>query len=411
MHEICLARQPIFDTNMNVVAYELLFRSLKPEQPASDASRGDSATTQVLNNAFSELGLGQVTAGHPAFINCTRNWLLNATLSSLPREQVVIEILEDIVIDEAVIQAVAQLDQAGYRIALDDFVFSEEWIPLIEHADIIKYDLRTTSWVDLKDNMAALKKYPLKFLAEKVETYEEFNQCVAMGFDYFQGYFLCKPKLLTGKKIPANRTVLLQLIQKLNSPGITMEGIMAVINQDARLGYKLLRIVNSALYGLPRKIDNIKDTLVFLGLDKIKQMTQLLLLGMQENTPHELLVTSLLRAKMMEILAAELKRSHADRYFTVGLFSTLDALLDEPMGSLLKTVALSDEISLALTEQEGEMGHFLKSILSYEKGEWDAAITYPGLDLALLNRTYWTAIPWSIEASGMIQVDNKNRRA
>jgi len=363
-----LARQPIFNTRMKVVAYELLCRSSHINR--ADFSNGDAASSQVLLNAFTELSITNVVGKHLAFINFTRN-LLN-TPPPFDRKQLVVEVLEGQKVDSAMLHALKVLREQQYTIALDDFVLTPETQSLIPYADIIKLDVLHLSPQQLVEHIKYIQPFGIKLLAEKVETYEMLEFCKSVGFDLFQGYFLARPQIITGRKMADNKQSVLQLMSALQDPDVPVEKIEKMIARDTVLSFKLLRLVNSAAFGLVRKVDSLKQAIMLLGLNKIKNWVNILAMSNLGDKPHELSVSALTRARMCEIIANELdSKSKSDGFFTVGLFSTLDAFMDAPMASLLESISLSTHINDAILKQSGTEGKVLEITTYYEKALWD----------------------------------------
>jgi len=363
-----LARQPIFDTRMKVVAYELLCRSSHVNR--ADFSNGDAASSQVLLNAFTELSITNVVGKHMAFINFTRNLL--QTPPPFDRKQLVVEVLEGQNVDSAMLHALKVLREQHYTIALDDFVLTPETQSLIPYADIIKLDVLQLSAEQLVAHIKHIRPFGIKLLAEKVETYEMLEFCKAAGFDLFQGYFLARPQIITGRKMTDNKQSVLQLMSALQDPDIPVEKIEKMIARDTVLSFKLLRLVNSAAFGLARKVDSLRQAIMLLGLNKIKNWVNILAMSNLGDKPHELSVSALTRARMCELIANELNDGpRVDSFFTVGLFSTLDAFMDAPMANLLDSISLSKHINDAILMQHGSEGKVLEIVTYYEKGLWD----------------------------------------
>lgn len=363
-----LARQPIFNTQMKVVAYELLCRSSHVNQ--ADFTNGDAASSQVLLNAFTELSIGNVVGKHLAFINFTRN-LLQAP-PPFDRKQLVVEVLEGQKVDAAMLNALKVLREHNYTIALDDFVLSAETQSLIPYADIIKLDVLQLSPQAVEAHVKHIKPFGIKLLAEKVETYEMLEFCKSLGFDLFQGYFLARPQIITGRKMSDNKQSVLQLLSALQDPDVPVERIEKMLARDTVLTFKLLRLVNSAAFGLARKVDSLKQAIMLLGLNKIKNWVNILAMSNLGDKPHELSVSALTRARMCELIANQLNgKNKADGFFTVGLLSTLDAFMDAPLTTLLDSISLSKHINDAILNQLGSEGKVLEITTYYEKAEWE----------------------------------------
>lgn len=368
MQDIFIGRQPIFDRNLDVYAYELLFRSGTQNQAGT--FDGDQATSQVIVNAFIEIGLEQIVGPHLAFINLTRSFVTSTTTLPFPKDRVVLEILESIRPDADVIEGARNLASQGYCLALDDFIFHEDLKPLIEQAQIIKIDLMALSREQLNEHVQLLRGYKVKLLAEKIETQEEFEHCKQLGFDYFQGYFLSKPNIVQSTQLPPNRLAILQLLSKLQSPETDAAGIETLIMQDVALSYKLLRYINSAFFAFPKKIESIRQAVVYLGTQAIKSWVSLLVVAGLGNKPAELVTQAMQRAKMCELLAKTAKRPQSETYFTVGLFSLLEALMDAPLAKILESLPFTEDISQGLLDHTGPYGEALACVIAYEKGDF-----------------------------------------
>jgi len=393
MSEIYIGRQPIYDRKLGVYAYELLFRA------ASDNSAkftdGDQATSDVIVNTFLEIGLDNIVGDRLAFINLTRAFFVGEHTISLPKDRVVLELLEDIEADEEVVNSVKRLSEQGYSIALDDFIYHESLQPLVQLADIVKIDIMAMSRDEIREHVEALRQHPLRLVAEKVETQEEHDYCMELGFDYFQGYFLAQPKVIQGRRLPNNRLAILKLLSRLQDPEITSKQLEELIAQDVAFSYRILRYVNSAAYAPPRKIESIHQAVVRLGLQTIRSWTALLAMSQVDDKPTELVVTAMIRGKMAEQMARALDAEQPDSFFTVGLFSALDALMDNSMEEILTQLPLADHIAQALLHKGGGLhGEVLNCVLAYERGEWEN-LGCSQLGTHRLRTCYLEAVQWA----------------
>ena len=278
-----------------------------------------------------------------------------------------------------------------------DFEYAPGTEPLLEIADIVKIDVLNLSPSQVEEQVRIVRPYDAVLLAEKVETTEHYEFCKDLGFDLFQGYFLCRPNVLGGHRIPANRLATLRLLAKLQDPHVELEALEKIIREDLSLSYKLLRLINSAYYGLPQKVESIKQTLVLLGLHHIRAWVSLLTLSSLDDKPDELMATAMIRAKMCEQLAERAGILSADVYFTAGLFSTLDALLDMSMEDIMEQLPLAAELTAALLDREGSMGMALDCVVAYERGEWDAVV-FRDLEPHDIRGAYLEAVEWSQSA-------------
>ena len=387
--QVLIGRQAIFDADLQVFGYELLYRS--SQMNAATFSDGDAVTARVMLNAFLEIGLDQLVGPHLAFINLTTKFLCEQLCEDLPKDRVVLEVLEDIPMDETVLESLSRLSGLGYTLALDDFEYQESLRPMVERCQMVKLDISALGMDRFAEQIAFLRQFNVKLLAEKVETQEEFEFCKELRIDYYQGYFFCKPVIVEGTKIPPNQMAILTLLSKLQNPDADMGEIEEAIRQDVSLSYKVLRYVNSAFFALSKKVDSIRQATCMVGLSRLKTWATLLVMAGLNQKPLELLMMALVRGKMCEELALTLKVADPDEYFTVGLFSVLDALLDKPMEEVLALVELSQPMREALIQRSGPMGNVLGYVLAYESGDWEG-IQSRSLQMDILRQSYFAAL-------------------
>ncbi|MBN1930707.1 MAG: HDOD domain-containing protein [Desulfobacterales bacterium] len=371
-----VARQPIFNTNMKIYGYELLFREgIMSFAPDID---GDKATCEVLSNTFLTSDLQKYTSGKKAFINFTRNLIVNLIPLLFPNDIAVVEILENVGAEDPVIDACRQIAQKGYLIALDDFIYKSDLEPLIQLSDIIKIDFRQGTLEKIQDNVEQIRKYKKKLLAEKIESYGEFKTAVEMGFDYFQGYFFSKPVTIKGKKLSIPKLNLLRIIIEVNKREFNLEQLEKLISDDVRISYKLLSHINSAYHRRVLEISSIKQAIVLLGEVEIKRLFSVLAMTkLAKNKPHELIRISAVRANFCEILGINYGTNVSAReLFTLGLFSLIDAIMDDSMENIMEKVPLSKNIKDALVYKTGFLSHFIELVQAYEKGNWQEVTVF-----------------------------------
>jgi len=366
--QVVVGRQPIFDATLRTVGYELLFRGARdPETP-------DLWTASLIVDAVSEIGLDRLVGGRPAWVNVTREFLLAVDPLPFAPEQVVLELTEDShAPDPALLARLDALRADGWTIALDDFVFDASLAPLIERAAIVKLDVLAHAGGALEGQLAALAPFGLELLAEKVETHEQFERCLALGFERFQGYFFARPRLLSGPGLPAQQLTTVRSLAELSAPGIGFEGLEAAISRDVGLTYKLLRYVNSAFFALPRRVGSVREALVLLGERSVRQWALVMALAGTQEGPRELLSLALVRARLCQAQAVGLGAGGSDdTFFLAGLLSVIDALLDAPMNAVVERLPLNDAIVEALLHGDGVAGEALARVLAFERGEVDA---------------------------------------
>lgn len=369
--EVYLARQPIFDRQMNIYSYELLYRS-SSENNYFEGIDAQQATAEVINNAFFINELDDLTDGTKAFINFTEQLLLDEAPLLLPKDKIVIEVLEDVQPTKEVIAVCKKLRDEGYTIALDDFTFDEKFIPLIELADIIKVEYPAVSIEKQRYFIDKYKKeHGIIFLAEKIETREQQQIALDLGYDLLQGYFYSKPVIVTGKEIGILDTSIFQIIQEIEKDEPDYRILTNIIERDLSLSYKLLKIVNSVGYGSRHRINSINQALVRLEIDEIKKWVYLLMLQEKRNVHNkELIKISLIRAKLMELMAFELKSSYDySDFFLTGMFSSIDVLLNKDMEEIVETLPLVEHVEAALLGEDNELNQLLQIALLVEQGE------------------------------------------
>ena len=391
-----IGRQPILDRDGTVQAYELLFR---PDTSAADSPfDGNRATANVIMNAMIEFDLDHLVGDHRAYINFTAEMLQNDAVLLLPKERVVIEILEDVAIDDALVAAVTKLARSGYELALDDFIYSPQWQPLIDLATTIKIDVLALDSAQVEAQVEILRPHKVTLLAEKVETVEQHALLLDLGFDLFQGFYYAKPNVISRDRIPDDHVAVVHLLAALNDSSATIEDIDALVSADVSLSYRLLRYFNSAFFALPQKVDSIRRALIFFGVDLLRQWVSLLVMANISTKPKVLMQNALVRARMCAELAKLMNRPDPDSYFTVGLFSVLDALLDTPMAVIVESLPLSVEIVDALVNHSGDRGAALCCVCAYERGQW-AKVAYAGVDRAVIGQAYLRSIEWAFDAA------------
>jgi EAL and modified HD-GYP domain-containing signal transduction protein len=370
LSNVFVARQPIFDPRLEVAAYELLFRGSNWVQEAV-ISDHDEATSTVVINAFTELGIDNVVGDRRAWVNVSRDFIVRAMAFALPRDKVVLELLEDQAVDDALINQLQLLRRDGYKIALDDFAWSSEREPLLQHVDIVKVEVLDRDHAAVAEDVERLRPYNLTLLAEKLETREDYERCAALGFDLFQGYFFCKPETLSAKGVAPNRLSMLQLVAALQDPDVQFAQLETLIARDVALSYRLLRYINSAFFGLRREVDSIGRALTLLGVENVKRWSTLTIFAGIDEKPREVIVTGLTRARFCELAGPKyFGEAQPDRLFTLGLFSVIDALMDAPMEEVLSKIPFPAEMTDALVKHAGTKGELLDAAIRCERGKF-----------------------------------------
>ncbi len=371
--ETYIARQPIFDAQQRAYAYELLFRSGLVN--AFDHADINQASSKVIADCCFLLGTENITRGKRAFINVTEDVLLQEYVHLLPRKLTVVELLETIKPTAEVIAACRKLKQVGYLLALDDFVYEEAYRPLIELADIIKVDFLATPKVEQEALVRHFARPNLRFLAEKVESYEVFKEALRMGYHYFQGYFFCRPLIVSKKDVPGFKLNHLRILREIHQPELNYDQIEEIIKRDVSLYYKFLRYINSAAFSWRREIESIKQALFLLGETQFKKWASLITLtSMSQDKPEELVIQAITRARFCELLAPLIGMpARATELFLMGMLSLIDAIMDQPLAEILAEIPLTEDVKGALLTGEGSLHDIYQYILAYERGQWDLA--------------------------------------
>lgn len=395
MNEFYIARQPILTTSGETYGYELLFRS--SDSNAYDPSvDGNTATSSVLFNALVELGLDAIVGNGQAFINLTNRFLEQPKLLDLlPPGRCVLEVLETVDVTDQVVEGVRLLREKGHQIALDDFVDEERFARLLPYAHIIKYDITQHSMEQLANYRLADEEAGRTSLAERVETHEEFEQLSSFGFQYFQGYFFAKPKIMSGSKIPQNKIALVQLMAEINNPDSTIDDVAEIVGRDVSLGVRTLKYVNSPATGLMTNVTSIRQATVLLGRALISNWVTLLVMSQMDDKPSELIKLALTRARFCQLSAKEKGLDDA-QYFTLGLLSLLDVFMNSSLQDALDNVTVSAVLRDDLLNRSGTGGQMLSVVESLEQREPEAEI---GLEDGAL---YQQANLWAEETSGLL---------
>ncbi len=362
-----VARQPIFDSARNVIAYELLFRG--GDKDHCDATDGDAATLSTIDVSLFA-GPDSLTDGLPGFVNCTRELLVNGTVTALPRDRAVLEILETVPPDAEVLTACSALKRSGYRLAIDDFAGDLTRDPLIALADIIKVDFALTT-SEMRSAIATrYSRRGLTLLAEKVETQEDFESAVAMGYRYFQGYFFCKPVTIVAQDIRCLQPAYVALLATVYDQKFDLEAIEKAIRCEPSLCYRLLRYLNSAAFGV-YPVRSIRHAIALLGQRELQKWISIVTaIAMAGPRSSELISDALIRAYFMEAMALRLRATHATEYFLAGMFSLIDAMLNQRLDVVLANLPLSTIVKEAVLGHPSPIRITLDLALACERGAW-----------------------------------------
>jgi EAL and modified HD-GYP domain-containing signal transduction protein len=399
---VIVARQPICNREREVEGYELLFRA--HDRDRALVTDPDQATAHVLVTSFADIGARTLVGGRSAWINVSRRFLLDVDPLPIGPQGVVLELLEDQVVDRQLIDRCVQLRQAGYSLALDDFRLTPETERLVSLASIVKVDVRAEGVEGAARQVAALDGFRGKLLAEKVEDEEEFARCLELGFDLFQGWFFCRPELVEGRPLSTSALDAMRSAATLSTPELSFDDLERIVSHDPALTVRLLRLLNSAAFPTARRIATVHEALVMLGERTVRQWAMLIILAGLPATCDELVPTALIRARLLERLAAERGDAAPDGAFVVGLFSVVDALLGCSMETVLEDLPLAEEHVAALVHHRGPNGQALGAALAHERGE-DWAAGAVAVDPERFGSVYMDAVEWAMGCAPGLAAD------
>ncbi len=374
MIETMLARQAIFDEDLNVVAYELLYRRDNTEK--ADFDDGNKATADVLTTALAITGVEKLSDGKKLFVNFTKELIIDQVPDMMSPQHMVVEILEDIVPDREFLEACLQLKKKGFKIALDDFALDESHSDIAKIADIIKVDFLKNTKAQRQEIFERYNRPNVLLLAEKIETYKEFKEAKDMGYNAFQGFFFAKPSIVHARDISPLPHSYIKILNELQESEPDYRKLASIVESDISISYKLLRLINSPAFYTNHKIESIHHALVLLGFAELQRWISLLLLrDVSRNKPSEVLRVSLIRAKMGENLAGLFGLGAKKRsVFLMGMFSMADVLTGRELEQVLAELPLEDDVKNAVCGEHNELYKILQLILLYEKGDWGSIL-------------------------------------
>jgi c-di-GMP-related signal transduction protein len=394
-----VARQPIVDREENVFGYELLFRDGLENAFSGDT---DEASRATLDRSLL-MGLDILCDGRRAFVNCTRDTLIKGLVMLLPSTVTVVEILETVPADADVLAACQSLKEAGYMIALDDYVADDPREGLAEMADIIKVEMQLTTE---EQRNVIMKRFGrrCRMLAEKIETQAEFARARDLGFAYFQGYFFRRPEMMNTRDMPANRLNYLKMLQEVSRADLNVEALEKLIKAEASVCYRLLRYLNSAIFSFQSEVHSVRHALSMLGERETRRWVRLVAaVGAGQEKSSDLVLSALVRGRFGELLSPRVPHGESD-LFLLGLLSLIDAMLEMPMEEVLEKIPLDHATKAVLLGQPSELRPVFQLMLAHESGEWQAAAELSQrlhLDSEDVAAYYWQAQQWAREVSNL----------
>jgi EAL and modified HD-GYP domain-containing signal transduction protein len=402
--DVVVGRQPIFDRDLSVFGYELLFRPMRITTPTADEAAGavgDQMTADVLFGSVS-IGIDRLVGEKKLFCNASRGVLSGVVPILLPADQTVVEVLECVEPDDEMLAGCRRLRDDGFTLALDDVSRFVDAEPFIELASFVKIDLRATAPADLAQLVEECRRFDAALIAEKVETMEEFRRCEALGFDYFQGYLLARPCQVPGRALDPGRMAQLRIAARLFEKECCIGDLEDIVRRDPAMTLQLLQLASiGSARGMRRTVQTVREALVLAGWRRLQSWVALLLIGGRGQASEEELTTALMRARMCELAAEGVDPSLAETAFTAGMLSSLDLLLGVPLPDVLRDLPLDEELRRAVLEADGPIGELVADVVDFQLGRPEDA-TRSGLADAILSSASLEALVWSVEMTSAV---------
>lgn len=401
LDELMMAQQPIFDRKKELFGYELLFRGQQEQSAVFD--NPEVATSQVITNLCIGITKLEAQLRQPFFINMTTELVLSDAFFPISPNTVYIEILEDQNITSEFIEAVIRWHQSGFRFVLDDYHFDSAYDALLPYISMIKIDVLATPPNSLSDQLAYLRTLNIDLIAEKIEDQTMFNQCLELGFHYFQGYFLQKPEVVKGRRVDAQIENAVRLVNILQDEHVNIDKVAELVTQNPTLSYQILRLINSPVVGVSKEVSSVKEAITYLGLTQLKRWAMLITLSSQNSENNAILRVILIRARCCELLAQKSDQISPDTAFTMGLMSGIGRILMMEQKDALNQITLGDDIKEAILEFKGPLGKILYSATCIEEERWDRISKLPPIVRRSLNRAFFNALEWTNEVMGSLK--------
>ena len=393
MSKFLIARRSIYDDTIKVKGYRLLFEDAEGQRNQLGVPL--SLTTEAIAELFETESMQRIIGDGLIMVNFSSDMLQQDIPSSVLKQRLIIVIDgRDITLNDALKSRLQQFRHQEHWVALGGETDLASVEAIAAEIDIFRIDIGHVDDDKLKSLTQALSKHELKLMAHNIQTHAGFDQCKQLGFELFAGSFLDLPNLDSGQSVSANRLTTMRLLVALEDPDISVDTVEELISQDARLGFRLLKAVNSAAFGLPREVSSLREAVVFLGLKQIRSWASMVIISSQDEKPSDLLLRTMIRARMCELMAEYIGADDVKSYFTVGLFSNLDAILDKKMDELLNELNLNPLLHQALLEQDGDLGSMLENVIAYEHGNWDE-LEDSGLEMDVWRDVYMDSVRWA----------------
>ncbi|MDH5444117.1 MAG: HDOD domain-containing protein [Gammaproteobacteria bacterium] len=408
MFHTYVGSQPIYNSNLEIYAYKLLFRnSMDNKANFEDADR---ATSELIINSLTDIGLDRLIGKHKASIKFTRNFLLGEYPIPKLKNRIIIELEDTIEFDDDILKTLGEFSEKGFTLSMSEETYLKYFSDKPDYKYIVKFNIKNPGQANLLELISSIKDDNVKTMAEMVETQQDFISCNEIGFDYFGGFFFCEPLIVKGVGIPGNKLQLVKLLHKLQDEETSAQELDSLISTDITLSYRLLRYANSSYSGLKTRVESIQHAVSLLGLDTIKMIATLMALSSIDDKPQELFFFGLIRAKMCEHLTEFLPGITPNMAFTVGLLSIINALLDSPMEDILAKLPLNENLTMALLNHEGPLGHMLHDVIAYINNKQDD-YRLTKLSDGILCYAYLQAVVWANSIAPLLNEKPAKRKA
>ena len=395
MIDVYVGRQNIFNATLSTCSYEIKYYT--------DGEGGNVVGRNTISSALSilqtviDIGIEKITQGKPAIFNLTGDFIVKQkTLPFQPDIGGILLNANDDEINDTLIRTVSRLGQKKYQVIFDQVRINRYTVSLLHEIHFGRIDWNAYTQPEIQSLIQQLKQYDVHLIIENIPGHEQFEAAKKLGAEYFQGNFFTQPNIIQGKRLPSRRLFVLKMLASLYNPEIDIRDLEIIIKQDVSLGYKLMRMVNSAYYGLNSQIESIQHALVLLGINPLRSWLSVLLLSEIDDQPIPLMSTAIIRGKMCELLGELSQEKDTSSYFVTGLFSILDSMIGMPMTDILDTIPMSDKIYQALLQHEGNLGKTLQSVIAYEQNNWQQ-INLPKVTIQQIREAYLKSIAWATE--------------
>lgn len=395
MIDVYLGRQNIFNSDMNTFGYEVIYYT----DSHGTNIVGKNSISSALSIIYSilEIGTNALTQGKPAFFSLSGDFVCKQKILPFQADTggIFLDVADEL-INEKFISHIKRLQAQKYTIVLDNPHINRLTIPLLKEMKAARIDVSQFKSKELANLVTQLEPYELELYGYNIPDHEMFEICKSLKFRHFQGSFFTQPQIVKGHRLPSRRLFVLKMLASLYNPEIDIRDLEIIIRQDVSLGYKLMRMVNSAYYGLNSQIESIQHALVLLGINPLRSWLSVILLSEIDDQPGPLMSTAIIRGKMCELIGELIPNEETSSYFVTGLFSILDSMMGLPMSEILENLPMSEEINKALLNREGALGNTLQSVIAYEQNNWQD-INLPKVSIQQIREAYLKSIAWATE--------------